>query len=97
MKKFCTAALAFVCSALILAGCRGNVSSHENGRITEPTMMPETIATMPSTDTVPPMTTMPTVTTEPSRSTEPSTQPTTGPNTESGAVTGKERPNRSMG
>lgn len=107
MRKLFGAVFALALTAVVLTGCRGNVSDHENGRITNPTMMPETIATMPSTDTVPPMTTMPTVTTQPTRE---STSPTgdTG-STEGSGTTGnsdssstpgsgaKARPNRSMG
>lgn len=60
MNKLFSAGIALALTAALLTGCRGNVSDHENGRITDPTMMPETIATIPSTDTTPPMTTQPT-------------------------------------
>lgn len=95
MKHFLSAAAALTLFAALLAGCRGNVSNDKNGKITEPTMMPETIATMPSTDTLPPMTTEPAPTTQATRPTEQEstvdpTPATTGPAT-------KARPNRSMG
>ena len=84
MKKMLCLILALALSAGLFAGCRGNVSNHAGGKITDPT---ETMATMPSTDTAPvttePMTTDPMNTSEPaptgSMTTEPSaSDPSTG-------------------
>lgn len=106
MNKLFGAATALALCAALLTGCRSNVSDNKNGKITEPTMMPETIATMPSTDTVPSMTTVPAPSTMPTQeTTRPSEQPSNGTDTGSnsemdGNTAGsgtKARPNRSMG
>ena len=110
MKKFFGVAFALALTTALLTGCRSNVSSQKNGRITEPTMMPETVATMPSTDTTPSVTTTPTVSTQPTHETESATHPSTQENTEhtgtatepnttehSTAPGAKARPGRTMG
>lgn len=112
MKKLFCAAFALALTAAMLTGCRSNVSDHKNGRITEPTMLPETIATMPGTDTTPTISTEPVVTTKPSAATQPThdaTHPTMDETTEStagkdsaaddhGSAPGaKARPHRNMG
>lgn len=60
MRKMIAAAAAFCLMATLLCGCRGNVSSREDGKITDPT---GTAATMPGADTTPSYSTHPTETT----------------------------------
>ena len=91
MKKMLCLILAFALSAGLFAGCRGNVSNHAGGKITDPT---ETMATMPGTDTAPvttepmmtePMTTDPMNTSEPAGSEPMTTEPSaSNPSTGSG-------------
>lgn len=104
MKNHYTPFFALALCAAVLTGCRGNVSDNKNGKITEPTMIPDTIATMPSMDTTPPLTTAPNVTTQPTHMTEPSVRPSEDHKgnggdsyTEESTVTPspKARPNRS--
>lgn len=68
MRKIYSALLALALMMTVLSGCRGNVSSRKDGKITEPTATTGTVATMPSTDTAP-------IATAPSATTEETTLP----------------------
>ena len=75
MKKMLCLILAFALSAGLFAGCRGNVSNHAGGKITDPT---ETMMTEP-------MTTDPMNTSEPAGSEPMTTEPSaSNPSTGSG-------------
>lgn len=68
MRKIYSTFLACALMLTVLSGCRGNVSSRKDGKITEPTATTGTVATMPGTDTAP-------IATEPSVTTEETTHP----------------------
>lgn len=53
MKKSCSALLALALMLSAFTGCRRNVSTREDGMVTDPTVTTGTVATMPSTDTAP--------------------------------------------
>ena len=56
MKKFTILALAFVLTAGVLAGCRGNVSTDTTGTSSQATTQPTTASTVPSTSATVPST-----------------------------------------
>ena len=56
MKKLAILALAFVLTAGVLAGCRGNVNDDTTGPSSQATTTPSTAATTPSTTATVPST-----------------------------------------
>ena len=90
MKKLFAVVLTFALAAAFLTACRGNVSDHKGGKITDPTivtepMMTDPTVTMPSTDTAP-VATQPPTTHATTPSTEHSTVPSPGMDEASKAV-----------